>query len=245
MTRFGATALAAALVLMAAGLSTPATADWLVTTDGTRLETRGPWQVRDDIVVFTTTGGTLTSMRLADCNLAASTRLTAASKAPQKAKPKSPPQRARKVFVLTDADVGHSRPAAPKAAPEAPKAQPRPGQRPAAAPEKDPPSERVVVTRWRPKDADDGTAIRGQIANVSSEIAASIEVVAVFKDSEGEVLLVQPASLSATTLKPGQRSEFHVMATDLFSYSTVDFELDHFSLLTKEVRAADQDSPSR
>jgi len=42
------TALVLALALPAA-----ARADWLVTTEGGRVETRGPWEVKGKLVVFT------------------------------------------------------------------------------------------------------------------------------------------------------------------------------------------------
>jgi len=44
-----------ALALMAAGLVVPVTAaaDWLVLEDGSRVETRGPWEDRGATLVFT------------------------------------------------------------------------------------------------------------------------------------------------------------------------------------------------
>ncbi len=90
--------------------SGPVVADWLVTTHGDRVETRGPWSVRGRTVVFTAISGTLASMRLDEVDLGASeAATTAAAKAvaeptdPVTAPPPLPPP---PVLVLTDADIG-------------------------------------------------------------------------------------------------------------------------------------------
>ena len=51
--------LAAGVALAAAMLAAPAQADWLVMTDGTRVETDGPWTERGKLVVFTDKGARL------------------------------------------------------------------------------------------------------------------------------------------------------------------------------------------
>jgi hypothetical protein len=53
------------LALTLAGIcSLPATAEWLATRDGHRIETDGPWKVKGRIVVYTDAKGTLSSIRL-------------------------------------------------------------------------------------------------------------------------------------------------------------------------------------
>ena len=64
-----------AIALWALGPSIPA--EVLVTRDGQRIETQGPWQVKGRQVVFTSTQGVLSSMRLAEIDLAASEAATA------------------------------------------------------------------------------------------------------------------------------------------------------------------------
>ncbi len=64
-----------ALALLLAFLSAPvASADVLVTKEGARVETQGPWEVRGRQVIFTTPKGVLSSMRLAEVDLEASAR---------------------------------------------------------------------------------------------------------------------------------------------------------------------------
>lgn len=60
------------LVLLAPAVA----ADWLVTQEGARVETKGPWKVKGRIVVFTSSKGRLSSMRLAEVDLAASAAAT-------------------------------------------------------------------------------------------------------------------------------------------------------------------------
>ena len=84
----------------------PAGADWLVTLDGDRIQTEGPWSIQGKLVIFTLPGGGLSSLRLADIDVDASDQLTAASKESQRRpRPKQPTREA--TFVLTDNDVGH------------------------------------------------------------------------------------------------------------------------------------------
>jgi len=81
-----------------------AQADWLVTQEGKQVQTKGPWEVRRNLVVFTLPNGTLSSMRLSEVDVEKSKELTAeAGKPPEEAEieaPKPP------VLVLTNRDVG-------------------------------------------------------------------------------------------------------------------------------------------
>ncbi len=60
------------LVLLAPAVA----ADWLVTQEGARVETKGPWKVKGRTVVFTSSKGRLSSMRLAEVDLDASAAAT-------------------------------------------------------------------------------------------------------------------------------------------------------------------------
>ncbi len=62
MKRYPRLVLAAALALPCLVVG-PAAADWIVTTDGERIETRGPWEVKGRLVVMTLADGELASMR--------------------------------------------------------------------------------------------------------------------------------------------------------------------------------------
>ena len=99
-------ALVAALAL-ALLVPTLATADWLVTEDGARVETEGPWRVEGRRVIFELPNGTLSALRLDEVDLDASAEATARAKAP----PPTPADVAASrplpepVLVLTDKDI--------------------------------------------------------------------------------------------------------------------------------------------
>ena len=111
-----------ALVLLATAslFSFPVAGDWLVTTEGDAIETRGTWKVKGRMVVFNDAKGTLSSLRLSQIDLEASKAATAAAVASanssttggvQQPEPSDRPP----IMVLTNADVARAefdRPAA-------------------------------------------------------------------------------------------------------------------------------------
>ena len=101
----------AALVISALLAAAGASADLLVTLDGTTLETEGPWSIDGKLVVFHLPGGRLTSLRVNRVDLEASAAATAAQRetSSQEAAPKQS-QPAEAVLTLTDGDVRHVAP---------------------------------------------------------------------------------------------------------------------------------------
>ncbi len=89
------------VALLAVLLAPIASADVLVTKDGARLETQGPWEVRRSQVIFTTPGGVLSSMRLSEVDLEASERATNAPPEPAKETEPAP----KVVWSLTNDDI--------------------------------------------------------------------------------------------------------------------------------------------
>ncbi|MEM8960525.1 MAG: hypothetical protein AAGD38_03530 [Acidobacteriota bacterium] len=88
-----------------------ALADVLVTREGEQLETKGPWEVRGRMVVFTTPTGQLSSMRLDEIDLDASREATDLANRPPEAASPPPAAAAEAVMVLTDDDVARGVPA--------------------------------------------------------------------------------------------------------------------------------------
>lgn len=109
-TRFSLPALAILAALAAFLGSAGASADWLVTKEGARIETRGAWKVKGKLVVFTTSEGKLASLRAAEVDLDASRNATeeavaAKAQAEAEPEPKKEPERKKSVRVITDKDV--------------------------------------------------------------------------------------------------------------------------------------------
>ena len=78
-------------------------ADVLVTRDGERIETRGPWTVKGKQVVFTAANGTLQALRLDDVDLEASEEATHPPETPPP--PPPPPVVREPVLTITDDDI--------------------------------------------------------------------------------------------------------------------------------------------
>lgn len=109
----GAPGTAAALCL-ATGLAltlvspTPAAADILVMKDGSKVETKGAWEVKGRQVLFTLPNGTLSALRLSEIDLDASAAATEAWKnppAPAAPGAASAATEDKPVLVLTNDDI--------------------------------------------------------------------------------------------------------------------------------------------
>jgi hypothetical protein len=199
---------AAAVGLALAGLAAggPASADWLVTRQGTRVETRGAWEVKGKLVVFRTPGGELASLRLTEVDLDASRRVTAqAVQAVEEIRRRSPEKKAS-VRVVTDKDVRRVETAGPSGGD-------------AAAP-------RLTVTGYeRTPDPESGTLIlTGTLRNDSAAKVTEISLSVQLLGASGQPVATGQAELTATALDPGQQSGFRVELPGSTSYSDVKFE---------------------
>jgi hypothetical protein len=223
--------LAVVLLAAASFAVAPAGADWLVLQDGSRVETRGPWEERGATMVFHLPNGTLGSVRARDVDREA----TAAANAPAPPQPVAVPPSARKpVLVLTDADVGHVDPAelaaekaaaAPAATATAQPATPGPAK----------PPERLEVTTWR-REATGTTAVTlvGEVRNNSPAVTAGLRLTALLYDEKGELIATSDAMLGADVLQPGQATNFRASFPGVGDYATAKFETKHFAMKAAE-----------
>lgn len=216
----------AATVLVAASWlpAGPARADWLQMKDGSRVETKGGWEVRGAQVVFTLPNGTLASARTAQVDLEASQRLTAESKAPPPASTPVPPR--KPVLVLTDADVGHFEAAAP-----APRQSPQTAEagKPAAAPaagDKPAAEQGLQVTEWnwRYVVAERATVVSGSLKNPASVLVYSLKLVVGIYDGGGGLLAKSDATLGAPGLPPGGSTTWEVRFPGVYDVKDAKFE---------------------
>ena len=198
----------------------PAVADWLVTREGDRIETRGAWEVRGKLVVFTLPNGTLSSIRIADVDLEASRELAErrARAAEERPSEPTPRERPEPVLVLTDADVRTYR-----TPPQAPPGEEAPD---AENDEEGPPTDGLQVSTWRTvgDDIGDGIEIEGILRNTSRHLAAGILLTVAIYDDEGELLQQVDARPSATSLRPGQTTPFRAQVPGVRTYASILFE---------------------
>ena len=237
--------LSLAFLTVAAALAaaTPAAADWLVIRDGSRVETKGAWEVRGAVVVFTLRNGTLGSVRTADADLDASQAATAEAARPAPAAPAATPALRKSVLTLTDADVAHvdnppastaasagTETATASAATKADGVAPAPAATPPpATPAPEP--ERLKVTDWRQdmQASKEGATLVGQITNSSTDFVQNMVVTARLLDEEGKVIADANALLGAVALQPGQGTNFRVTFPGVFHFSSAKFELKSFA----------------
>ena len=137
MTSLGRWMLVSLGIALVAFSAAPVAADWLVTQEGDRIETDGPWKVDGRRVVFTLPNGSLSMMRLSEVDLPASEAATADALRPPEPVEAEPEveERPEPVLVLTNDDIGEGEgaPAAAvtegEAATSASAVMPRPGAR--------------------------------------------------------------------------------------------------------------------
>ncbi|HBL29265.1 MAG TPA: hypothetical protein DD490_20735 [Acidobacteria bacterium] len=231
--QIGAVAVAAALLAM------PATADWLVTADGGRVETRGPWTVKGKLVVFTKVDGQLSSLRLADVDLAASEQATAeAAQAQETAEAGSAPPAEKKAarWVMTDKDFRSAPPPAPEAA-----------EKP-AAPETDQagrPRLNIVVESWERKDLQDGLEIQGMLRNPSGELAAEVGVTVQLFDDAGSLLATGDGRIATSGLAAGAAVSFRAAFPGVFSFAEAKFETRGYGLRIKAAPPEGKDADGK
>lgn len=233
------------LPLLVLGLLTllagSASADWLVTREGGRVETDGPWEVKGRLVVFTTAGGQLASLRTDDVDLEASRQATAEAVAasrkaeagePEEPAAEPPPPRRR----ITDADIpSGQRPAVAVEAAGEEEAEEIAG-RPAGA------AADLAVVFSEAEEAPDGhTRVRGVLGNNGELPAVGVRLTVHLYDHQGETLASVPAQLDRSALAAGQTTDFVCDFPDVFGYGAMSFEPRGTALETGDGEEAAED----
>lgn len=196
-------------------IASPAAADWLVMRDGTRMETRGPWTVKGQQVVFTRPNGSLAALRKADVDLEASAAATRESQGSEPAAGEStgesPRPKRSPVLVLTNDDIAKA--ADPEEPAEAADSETEESEEDEAAPVNP-----VSLVSWGSREGDDldGLEIYGSVENASDDIAAGIRVVVTVRDEDGEPLFDSRAFLKSTGLAPGQSTTFRTLLPGIY-----------------------------
>ncbi len=218
----GMTGAALAALFVPLLVSTPAGADWLVTREGAKVETQGPWKVKGKLVVFTRPDDTLASLRLAEVDLEASERATAAP-AVQPPPPTAPEKPREKKWVLTDASFPRKpeAPSAPSASSEPPAAVAPGGEK--AEPGKSP----VTIGSWRQEARleKDGLDILGVLQNNGEHLAEQVTLTVELVDLNGTLLGASTALLSAPNIRPGGGVTFRATFPGLFAFAEARFDI--------------------
>lgn len=186
--------------------------DWLVAKDGSRIETKGAWTVKNNLVLFTQPNGTFSSLRLAAVDLDASAAATAKAKEPV-APTETSQARRPAVLVLTEKDL----PPVPEAGEEAE------GQGKDA--KSNAPAEQMAVTGWDRVNLPDaaGVQVTGTVINQGKSIATGGTVLVSLFDEAGAMLVTSQAELSGKPISPGQGESFTVDFPGVTDFATAKF----------------------
>ncbi len=201
----------------------PVRADWLVTRDGGRIETKGPWKVDGKRVVFSTLDGVFSSLRLAEVDLDASRQATAGAATVPPAPPPAPPKKS--VRVLTDKDFSHPEPPADATVGETSAAD-------AKAPGDDAPAGPVQLANWNQTYNQESKAVEitGSVRNAGTDIAAAVSLVVRLFDDRNQPIAARQASLNTRSLKAGQSTSFSVTFPGVMFFGSAKFEIKSFPL---------------
>lgn len=199
----------------------PIHGDWLVTRDGARVETKGPWKVKGSQVIFTLPNGTLSVLRKSEVDLDASAVATAQSQRPTSSSAQAETKRSEpSVLVLTNKDIRSADDAnaerAEAAAQEGGEAE---GEAPPTAAAASPSRRGVELVSWTSRDSGsvDGLEVVGSIKNTGTDIAANVTVKVTVIDQDGTPLLDTSAFLRSTGLAPGKSTTFRALLPGVFS----------------------------
>jgi len=201
-------------------------ADWLVTRQGARVETRGPWQEKGKLVVFSRPDGSLASLRLTDVDLAASRKATREAVEVKAQTPKEPvkPQKRESIAKLSDKDFQRTAPKPDKEAEKEEKLGTDPARKPSA----------VAVASWEQgKSAGDGhVVVNGTMRNTSTDQATAAGVTIRLFDETGKMIGQGEAVLTSTVIPGGGTVGFQADFPDLFTFAAAKFETRSLNLST-------------
>ena len=192
--------------------------------DGGRVETAGPWTVKGRLVTFKVADGTLSSLRLAEVDLAASAEATAAAiREEEKAAAPAATVKRPPALVLTDADI-------PKAAKadgdedSAAGAEAGQGEEAKAALESTG-EQTVAVVSWEQQIDEQGALVTGVVRNGSESVATAVAITVRILDDAGGELGKASAAVDTTFLAPGETSAFRAFFSEVASLADAKFEV--------------------
>jgi hypothetical protein len=222
-----------------AGLPRPAAADWLLTREGAKVETRGAWVVKGKLVVFTAADGTLSSLRVDQVDLDATRKAVLDKQKMVEEDIARPAEKKKSVRSITDKDVSHPGEAAeaktddakaadgtaPVGAPGAPANPARPKadaptvNRGAKSP--------VVVGSWQKLDRaeKDGIELFGDLKNEASEIASVVGLTVTLQDEAGNKVASTEAVLTANAIEPKGATNFRAIFPGVYTFASARFDI--------------------
>lgn len=210
--------VAATLALAALGFAAPAAADWLVTRDGARIETKGAWRVDGKRVLFDLPNGTLSTIRVDEVDLDLSAVATAeARNAAAQPTPVAQPKR-EPVLRLTEKE----HPPVGQLPEDEDGAAENGGAGDAAATE----GAALEVISWEKTEiaSGDGVEIFGTIRNNSPNMITSPSVMVAVYDADGGLLATNNGLVNSPQVAAGKTANFRVEFSGLTDFAAAKFD---------------------
>jgi len=195
-------------------LATPVAADWLVTRDGARIETKGAWKVAGRQVVFTQPNGTLAALRLdaVDLDLSALETQRALEAASSPAPPPEPKR--TPVLRLTERDLP---PVKEEEASSASEGEEAAGKAVSSG---------LEVASWERAEtsAGDGVEIFGTVKNAGNSTVTSPTLMVTLYDAEGRLIATAEGRVNAPAVPPGQSASFRAVFPGVDAFAAARFD---------------------
>jgi len=247
MRQFRSAALIYCLVGVAALAAGALQADVIVTTEGSVIETSGPWEVRGKMVVFKLQSGQVSSMRAVDVDFEATDRWreALAEEQEQAQEPEAEAETREARIVITDKDISHSEAQdAAFAAAERSEEAVEDGEAADGEADGSPDlgTSGVRVTAWDEEEPLDGNGRRvfGTLRNDGNSFATDVSVQVTVYGDDGGIIGTQTATPVRSSLRPGESTTFSVQFADAFSIGAARMTVDSLDL---EYGAAESEDP--
>jgi hypothetical protein len=195
---------------MAAGA---ARADWLVTRDGVRIETKGAWRVDGRRVLFTMPNGTLSTIRTDEVNLDQSALATTQARDAAVAPLPAAAEKKEPVLRLTDKDIARS-----SITEEGAEAKKDETKADVASP--------LEVISWEKTEdsTGDGLEIFGTIKNGGANIITTPTLLVAIYDADGGLLATNNGDVNSPQILAGKTANFRVSFPGITDFASVKFD---------------------
>lgn len=216
-----ATAAITALATMTVSAA-PAAADWLVTHDGARIETKGPWRVDGKRVLFDLPNGTLSTIRATEVDLDRSASVTAEAHAAAAMPAPVAAARREPVLRLTEKDIPPSTESADDEDGLSGEDAVAEGTAGGAAET----ATTLEIISWEKSEtpAGDGLEIFGTIRNNSANMITSPGLLAAIYDSDGGLIATNNGVVNSPQIAAGKTANFRVAFTGVNDFASVRFD---------------------
>ena len=199
-------------------------ADWLVTRDGARIETKGAWKVDGRRVLFTVPNGTLSMIRTDEVDLDQSALVTTQAREAPVAPVPAVKEKKEPVLRLTEKDIPPvSAAALAEAEAEAGGTAGKEGEAGAAQEAATSPLE-VISWEKTENSTGDGLEIFGTMKNGSPNIITTPTLMVAIYDADGGLLATNNGEVNSPQIQPGKTANFRVAFPGVPDFASVKFD---------------------